>query len=70
MNARSNFVGKESCILDSPKKLQDANLGVPNYWTFAKLNDELAFVKQQLHETKTHLDFLLNQAEGQQEIDM
>jgi hypothetical protein len=63
LNARSNYVGKESCILDSPKKLEDVNLGAPNYWTFAKLNEELTCLKQQLHDTKTHLDFLLNQAD-------
>ena len=67
LNARANYVGKNSSTLDSPRKLQDANLGAPNYWTFAKLNEELASLKQQLHDTKTHLEFLLSQPEAQEE---
>ena len=67
LNARANYVGKNSSTLDSPRKLEDANLGAPNYWTFAKLNEELASLKQQLHDTKTHLEFLLSQPEAQEE---
>ena len=67
LNARANYVGKNSSTLDSPRKLEDANLGAPNYWTFAKLNEELASLKQQLHHTKTHLEFLLSQPEAQEE---
>ena len=62
LNARANYVGKNSSTLDSPRRIQDANLGAPNYWTFKKLHEELASLKQQLHETKSHLDFLLNQS--------
>jgi len=65
LKARTNYVGKESSILDSEKKLEDANLGVPNYWTFKKLNEELASLKQQLHDTKTNLDIFLGQGEEQ-----
>jgi hypothetical protein len=43
------------------------NLGAPNYWTFTKLNEELASLKQQLNDTKTHLDFFLNRKEAQKE---
>ena len=67
LNVRANYVGKNSSTLDSPRKLEDVNLGAPNYWTFAKLNEELASLKQQLHDTKTHLEFLLSQPEVQEE---
>jgi hypothetical protein len=47
-------------VLDSPRVLSDVNLGPPNYWIFAKLNEELEFVKQQLNITKTQLEFCLS----------
>ncbi len=41
LNARTNYVGKESSILDSERKSEDANLGAPNYWTFKNLMKSL-----------------------------
>ena len=45
MNARANYVGKKKACLDSPRTLEEANVGVPNYWAFEKLNNELSMVK-------------------------
>jgi hypothetical protein len=60
LNAHANYVGKNSNVLDSQRVLSDVNLGPPNYWIFAKLNEELEFVKQQLNLTKTQLEFCLS----------
>ena len=34
MNPRSNYVGKKSAFLDSPRTIDQMNMGVPNFWTF------------------------------------
>ena len=82
MNARANYVGKKSAFLDSPRSFSEFNIGVPNYWAFKQLQDELAKVKEELNFTKdelaeskeklsfteSHLHFVKRLLQSQEEI--